>query len=105
MSGKSIIGVAVAIVLVCGSSMAQSPSPKRDINAVLADHQQRLMRIPGVVGVYVGAVDDGRTLCLKVMLASDNAETRRALPKTVEGYSIVAEVTGEVRPLGAERRR
>ena len=77
-----------------------SPTPRRDINAVLADHDDRLLAIPGVVGVYVGLLEDGKTACLKVMLAERNAATERAIPKTIEGYPVVIDVTGEVRPLG-----
>ncbi|HEV2842154.1 MAG TPA: hypothetical protein VGW39_12585 [Chthoniobacterales bacterium] len=46
--------------------MAQnnSPSPQRDINAVLRDHDTELLAIPGVVGVYVGLLEDGKTPCL-----------------------------------------
>src|ERR1051325_10025655 len=44
----------------CQRHMIEPTSPKRDINAVLADHDKRLLSIPGVVGVYVGLLDDGR---------------------------------------------
>jgi hypothetical protein len=83
--------------------MAQtnSPSPKRDINAVLRDHDKELLAIPGVVGVYVALLDDAKTPCLKVMLARKTAETERAIPRTLEGYPVVSEVTGEIRPLGS----
>lgn len=82
--------------------MAQnnSPSPKRDINAVLRDHDKELLALPGVVGVYVAVLEDGKTPCLKVMLARKTAETERAIPKTLEGYPVVSEVTGEIRPMG-----
>ena len=77
-----------------------SPKPRRDINAVLADHDDRLLKIRGVVGVYVGLLEDGRTPCLKVMLAEQSAEATRAIPKSIEGYPVVLEITGELRPLG-----
>ncbi|HYJ04365.1 MAG TPA: hypothetical protein VEX43_04485 [Chthoniobacterales bacterium] len=81
--------------------MAQdnSPSPKRDINAVLRDHDKKLLAIPGVVGVYVGVLEDGKTPCLKVMLARKTPEAERDVPKSIEGYPVVSEVTGEIRPL------
>jgi hypothetical protein len=80
--------------------MAQnnSPLPKRDINAVLADHQKELMTVPGVVGVYVGVLADGKTSCLKVMLAEQTKD--RVIPRELEGYPVVTEVTGKIRPLG-----
>ena len=96
----------VLIFLVaCRQNMAQnnSPSPKRDINAVLAAHDKELLAIPGVVGVYVGLLEDGRTPCLKIMLARKTAESQRAIPRSVESYPVVIEITGEIRPLGDER--
>jgi hypothetical protein len=82
--------------------MAQdsSPSPKRDVNKVLAAHDKELLAIPDVVGVYVGLLKDGRTLCLKVMLARRNTESERKIPRMIEGYPVVIEVTGDVRALG-----
>lgn len=91
-----------ALAAGCQENMAQnnSPSPKRDINAVLRDHDKELLAIPGVVGVYVGALEDGRTPCLKVMLARKTPEAERQVPQVIEGYRVVQEVTGEIRPLG-----
>ena len=40
-------------------AQSNSPPPKRDINAVLRDHDKELMAIPNVVGVYVGVLGDG----------------------------------------------
>ena len=79
--------------------MAESPSPKRDINAVLAAHDRQLFDLPGVVGVYVGVLPDGKTPCLKVMLARPTPETERKIPREIEGYPVVTEISGEIRPL------
>lgn len=79
--------------------MAESPSPRRDINAVLAAHDRQLLAIPGAVGVYVGVLADGKSPCLRVMLARRTPEAERDIPHEIEGYPVVAEVTGEVRPL------
>jgi len=81
--------------------MAQnsSASSKRDINAVLAAHDKELLAIPDVVGVYVGVLEDGRTACLKVMLSRKNPETERKIPNLLEGYPVVVELTGEIRPM------
>ena len=77
-----------------------SPKPRRDINAVLADHDDRLLKIAGVVGVYVALLPDGKTPCLTVMLAEESEAARQAIPKSIEGYPVVVEITGELRPLG-----
>src|SRR2546430_15931824 len=90
-----------AFLISCRFDMAQSssPPPKRDINAVLRDHDKELMAIPNVVGVYVGVLGDGKTPCLKVMTARKSVATERAIPRSIEGYPIVIEVTGQIRPL------
>jgi hypothetical protein len=88
--------------IVYSQNMAQnsSPRPSRDINAVLAAHDKELLRIPDVAGVYVSTNKDGRTLCLKVILARKNPESERKIPRVIEGYPVVTEVTGDVRALG-----
>jgi len=91
------VGVIVALGFV--QLMAQSPSPRRDINAVLAAHDRQLLELPDVVGVYVGVLADGKTPCLKVMLARPTPETERKLPREIEGYPVVTEISGEIRPL------
>jgi hypothetical protein len=94
------------LLLVCGLGLvgsvdiaqSDSPVPRRDINAVLAAHDKALLAIPGVVGVYVGMLDSGAA-CLKVMLAEKNRDAERKIPPVIEGYPVVIEVTGEIRPL------
>jgi hypothetical protein len=77
-----------------------SPSSSRpDINAVLADHAQELMAIDGVAGVYVGLLNDQKTPCLKVMLKRKDPALKQRIPRKLEGYPVVTEVTGEIRPL------
>jgi hypothetical protein len=88
----------LTLTVICPQNMAQesSPGPNRDINAVLAAHDKELLAIPDVVSVYVGTTEDGRTLCLKVMLARKNPESERKIPRMIEGYRVVTEVTGNV---------
>ena len=80
----------------------QSPAARRDINAVLRDHDKELLLIKNVVGVYVGLENDGRTPCLHVMLARDSSEARQAIPSQIEGYKVLVEITGEIRPLPSQ---
>jgi hypothetical protein len=94
-----IISVGFCAIAQNDMAQANSPSPQRDINSVLRDHEKQLMAVPGVVGVYIGQLEDHKTSCIKIMLARDTKEASR-IPKTLEGYRVVAEVTGEIRPLG-----
>jgi hypothetical protein len=92
----------LAVALMCGCHFfmdSEKSLPNRDINVVLAAHQHELMAKPGVVGVYVGLMADGKTQCIKVMLSRKDSELERAIPQTIEGYTVIAEVTGEIRPL------
>ncbi len=56
------------------------------------------MSRPGVVGVYIGLLNDGRTQCLKVMLDHDAPARVLSLPKVLEGYRVVVEVSGPIKP-------
>lgn len=72
--------------------------PKRDIQEVMKEHVDELMAIPGVVAVAIGELDDG-TPCIKVLLAEDSAEARRRIPASLDGHSVVVEVSGEIRAM------
>ena len=81
------------------SKTSNSDMPQRDINRVLRDHDDELMAIPGVVGVFVGLLQDGKTPCIKVMAAQKTPELQRKIPRSLEGHPIVLEETGAIRPL------
>jgi len=71
--------------------------PARSIDAVLAAHTDSLMALPGVVGTAIAVCDGER--CIKVMLVDSNPETKARVPLRLEGYRVVVEVTGTIRPL------
>lgn len=70
-----------------------------EINAVLEAHDEELMSIPGVVGVYVGLLDDDETPCLKVMVVERTPELDERLPEMLDGHPVIVEETGVIRPL------
>jgi len=72
--------------------------PSRDINEVKDAHTEELMKIPGVVAVYVGALDDG-TPCIGVMVISKTDELEQKIPKMLEGFPVVMNVSGEIKPM------
>ncbi len=76
----------------------ESSASRRDINAVISDHDRELLALPGVVGVYVGLLDDDKTPCLKVMVKTKDPDLVRRIPQRIEGHPVVIEVTGEIRP-------
>jgi hypothetical protein len=94
MLGRVIV---VAGVLACsGAQRREGTVAVRSIDAVLAAHTDSLMALPGVQGTAIGLCDGER--CIKVMLADSSPATKRRIPARLEGYRVVAEVTGTLGP-------
>ncbi len=72
--------------------------PVRPIADVLAAHTPELMSLPGVVGTYQGARDDGSPVIV-VMIEKRTAELERRIPRQLEGWPVAIQVTGEIRAL------
>ncbi|PYO88226.1 MAG: hypothetical protein DMD66_08125 [Gemmatimonadetes bacterium] len=100
MIGRRIAAVVLAaVVAACsGTHSGGAPVATRSIDEVLADHTDSLMAIPGVVGTAIGLCDGAR--CIKVLVADSSAPAARRIPSRLEGYRVVVEVTGAIKPRG-----
>ncbi len=110
MLGRVTIGRMIAPVLVAGAMAACSGSQRgagqgggreatvaaRSIDEVLAAHTDSLLALPGVVGTAIALCDGER--CIKVFLADSNPDTKGRIPPRLEGYRVIVEVTGTIRP-------
>jgi hypothetical protein len=102
----TVVGVATVLLgLLAGCDQDQKDNPKpesartmKTIDEVIKIYSDSLMTIPGVVGLYHGLDDSGRT-CLKVMVKEKTPELERRIPEWIEGYPVVVEETGEIKPL------
>ena len=74
--------------------MQAAPPP---IDKVIKRHAPILMAIPGIVGVAQGQCGDHP--CLRVYVIQKTPELEQKIPRTLEGYPVVIEETGEIRPL------
>ena len=72
--------------------------PQRAIAAVLAEHSPGLIRIPGVTAVAESRGADGRP-CVLILVVRLTPELRSRLPRTLEGWPVVIEESGEIRAL------
>ena len=91
-----ITAVLLAGAIACsGAHQEGTPVAARSIDDVLAAHTDSLMAVPGVVGTAIGLCDSER--CIKVLVA-DSASAARRIPTRLEGYRVVVEVTGTIRP-------
>lgn len=88
--------VAGALIACSGSQRGAAIVATKSIDEVLTAHTDSLLALPGVVGTAIGLCDGER--CIKVFLADSNAAVRERIPARLEGYRVVVEVTGTVRP-------
>lgn len=79
-----------------GAGQGSDSVVTRGIDDVLAAHTDSLLALPGVVGTAVGLCDGER--CIKVLVADSSADTRNRIPARLEGYRVVVEVSGTIRP-------
>lgn len=96
-----MIGPALVLgaMMACAGKGSGANVATRSIDEVLAAHTDSLMALPGVVGTAIGLCDGER--CIKVLLADSTPETKRRIPARLEGYRVVTEVTGTIRPQGS----
>ena len=105
MLGACAIALVLAQVSGCGEVSREGEDreimPREDIKQVMDAHVDGLMAISGVVGVAIGALDDG-TPCIRVLLLEDTPELRGQIPGELEGHPVVIDVTGEIRAMPGE---
>jgi hypothetical protein len=67
------------------------------IKEVLKKYTKDLMSIPGVVGTGQGLCE-GKP-CIKVFVIKKTPDLDQKIPKTLDGYPVVVEETGEIKAL------
>jgi hypothetical protein len=101
-----MIARAIGVALLAGA-LACSSAPRgggregptvatKSIDQVLAAHADSLMALPGVVGTAIGLYEGER--CIKVLLTDSGGNTKDRIPSRLEGYRVVIEVIGTIRP-------
>jgi hypothetical protein len=80
-----------------GSYRGKNPMAAETIKEVLKKHTKDLMSMPGVVGTGQGLCD-GKP-CIKVFVIEKTPDLDQKIPKTLDGYPVVIEETGEIKAL------
>jgi len=75
-----------------GSRMAGNP-----IDAVLKQHTDRLLSLPGVVGTAISECEGNP--CIKVLVVKKTPELAKWIPSALDGFPVVIEESGEIRAL------
>jgi hypothetical protein len=93
---------AIAVLALCGcrggagaAHPAEEAMNRRPIVDVIAAHDDSLLAIEGVVGVYEGLCG-GSTPCIRVMVVRLTDVLKRRVPQTLEGYPVELEATGRI---------
>jgi hypothetical protein len=79
-----------------GSKEGAEVMPTDDVKRVMEAHTAELMAIPGVVGVAIGALPDGKP-SIQVLVEKNTREIRNRIPREIEGYRVVIEETGKIK--------
>ena len=83
----------IALLLPALSACGDAQMPT--IKEVKAKHQDRLLKLPGVISVGIGQDEDGQPAII-VGLKDPNPETQSKLPVALEGYPVKVRVIGRV---------
>lgn len=65
------------------------------ITETLDTYTEKWLKIPGVVGTGEGK--SGGKPCIMIMTSGNLKQIKKKIPKTVEGYKVVFEETGEIK--------
>ncbi|MFO7610566.1 MAG: hypothetical protein R6X35_15495 [Candidatus Krumholzibacteriia bacterium] len=88
----------VLALAACGPPRQEETVDRPDIMSVVDTHAPRLIAIEGVAAIAVGALDSGEP-CVRIYVVALTDALRAQLPPTLEGWPVVLEESGEIRPL------
>ena len=71
---------------------------EKSLSVVLEEYSQAIMSLPGVVGVGEG--ECAGTPCIKIYVVQKTPDLLDQIPATLDGYTVLIEESGEIRPLG-----
>ena len=89
------------IVLATAPACGEETQMQASLQEVKKAHEARLMAVTGVVSVGIGRDESGQAVII-VGLDRERPETRRQLPKRLEGYDVRTEVVGRIKAAGPD---
>ena len=96
--GAAVLSTALASTATC--SMRDKGENSKTIEAAMARHGDKLMSLPGVVGVGIGECEGAP--CIKVFVARKSAELSKKIPSELEGFPVDVVETGKFRALASQ---
>ena len=94
-----VIVIALALTY-CSDELQKEENSmnKKSIEEVMNSHSDEIMAMKGVAGIYIGQLENGKP-CIVVMIIRKSEELNKKIPKTLEGYPVKIEVSGEIKPM------
>jgi len=97
------VGALLVVVLIAACSRSGREQQEKDmkktgIDVVKEKHAPELLSLHGVVGVYIGQTGAGDS-CIYVMVVRRDTDLVRKIPTALEGYPVLIQETGEIRPM------
>ena len=71
---------------------------EKALSVVMEERSRAIMSLPGVVGIGEG--ECAGTPCIKIYVVQKTPDLLDQIPATLDGYAVLIEETGEIRPLG-----
>lgn len=99
-----LILISVAITNCDAQVKDSSYMQRKPIDQVFKENQEKLLAIPGVQGFYQGMLEDGND-CIVIMIDKLTEEIQSKLPDSLEGYPVILEAGGEIKPLPEQKRK
>ncbi len=100
-----LLNILFASILVCFNGCTNSYEQNnlnienmKPIVEVINTYSTEIMKIPGVVGLYEGILDDGSP-CIVVMVIKITHNLDEDIPDNLDGYTVKIEETGVIKPL------
>ena len=104
-AAANMILCSIGVMVLSGSALGCSQKTVHDdegkkemaaptIEAVLKEHTDEWMSIPGVVGTGIGECE-GKA-CIRILVAKKTPELLQKIPSELEGFVVDVEETGEI---------
>jgi hypothetical protein len=71
----------------------------KNIEEVKEAWEERLLAVPGVMGIGIGLTKDRREICIKVYVDRKASAQAAQIPTEIEGYPVEVEIRGTFRPI------
>lgn len=97
-----IIFLVIPFMQSCSQDKNEKTMQKKPVEIIFEEHQDEWLAIPGVQGFYQGEAENGDEIIV-IMVDKNTEEIRKALPDSVEGYPVIIEETGVIKPLDSDQ--